>query len=104
LYGATFVGASSELMKKDALPNDEQRRALGELLHHGFNFLRHASEAEANALAYALHNIPVEMYGWGTWDVKQTRGALLKFQTENYARPNQGPDFVAMFDAIFPRK
>jgi hypothetical protein len=90
-------------MKKDPLPNDEQRRALCQLLHDAFIFLRYASEAEANALAYVLHNIPLEMYGWGTWDVKQTRGRLLKFQTEHYTRPNHGPDFVATFDAIFAR-
>jgi hypothetical protein len=89
-------------MDRDPLPNDEQCRALGELLHVGFNFMRTATEAEANALAYALHNIPVEMYGWGTWDVKISRGRLRKFQAEHYKTPGYGPDFVALFDSIFP--
>lgn len=64
-------------MKPDPLPNDEQRRALGMLLQDAFNFLRYASADEAKALAYALHNIPAEMYGWGVWSMSATRGQLL---------------------------
>jgi hypothetical protein len=89
-------------MERDPLPNDEQRRALGMLLHDAFNFLRYANVDESQALAYALHNIPAEMFGWGVWSVAWTRARLLQFQTEHYSGPNHGPDFVAMFDAIFP--
>ena len=94
----------ADCMSKDPLPNDEQKRALGELLHHGFNFMRSANETEANALAYAMHNIPVQMYGWGTWNVVATRSQLTRFQAEHYKTPDRGPDFVALFDAIFPPK
>lgn len=47
------------------------------LLQDAFNFLRYASADEAKALAYALHNIPAEMYGWGVWSMSATRGQLL---------------------------
>ena len=90
-------------MERDPLPNEQQRKALGELLHHALIFMRYASEKECNALAYALHNFPLEIYGWGTWDVRVARGQLRRFQAENYPQPNYGPDFVAMFDEIFPR-
>jgi hypothetical protein len=50
-------------------------------------------------LAYAFHNLPLEMYGWGTWSVAVTRGRLVHYQDEY---PTCGPDYVAMFDAIFP--
>ena len=89
-------------MDRDPLPNDNQRRALGELLHEAFVFMRYGSASQNQALAYALHNIPVEIYGWGTWDVRHTRGQLRKFQFEQYSDDDAGPDFVAMFDAIFP--
>jgi hypothetical protein len=91
-------------MGRDPLPTEDQRRALGELLHDAFNFMRYGSEAECNALAYALHNVPVEIYGWGTWDVGLQRGRLLKFQAEHYKSATHGPDFVSKFDEIFPRK
>lgn len=91
-------------MDRDPLPTEQQRQALGELLHDAFNFMRYSSEKECNTLAYALHNIPVEIYGWGTWDVRVTRGQLRRFQVENYPTPDYGPHFVAMFDAIFPSK
>lgn len=90
-------------MNRDPLPTEAQRQALGELLHAAFIFMRYASESESQALAYALHNVPVEIYGYGEWSISQTRGQLLRFQTENYPTPNHGPDFIAMFDAIFPR-
>jgi hypothetical protein len=89
-------------MDRDPLPTESQRKALGELLHNAFIFMRYASEAECQALAYALHNIPVEIYGWGIWSVSDTRGALKRFQTEHYSESGYGPDFVAMFNEIFP--
>jgi hypothetical protein len=89
-------------MDNDPLPNESQRKALGELLSAAFTYMRYATWTECRALAYALHNIPVEIYGWGTWDVRQTRGQLRKFQAENYSVETSGPDFVAMFDEIFP--
>jgi hypothetical protein len=89
-------------MQRDPLPDDDQRRALGMLLHDAFNFMRYASEKESQELAYALHNIPAEIYGWGVWSVSATRGRLKKFQAENYTHPYHGPDFVAIFNEIFP--
>ena len=89
-------------MNCDPLPDDGQRRALGELLHEAFIFMRYASGQKNQALAYALHNIPVEIYGWGVWSISQTRGQLRRFQAENYIEGDAGPDFVTMLDAIFP--
>lgn len=88
-------------MERDPLPTEDQRRVLGHLLQDVLVFIRNVGGEESQALADAVHNIPVEFYGWGVWDVGHTRGRLLQCQAMHYQWPTDGPNFVAMFDAIF---
>ena len=83
----------------DPLPNEQQRRQLCDLLAEALTDLRHADAPRGNALAHALHNLPRTMYGWGTWSVYGQRAMLVHFQQTHPG----GPDYVALFDAIFPR-
>jgi hypothetical protein len=50
-------------------------------------------------LAYSFHNLPLTMYGWGTWSIGDLRGVLARYR-ERF--PQGGPDYAAMLDAIFP--
>ena len=84
----------------DPLPTEDQRRRLGDLLHNAFIELRHIEGEQAHDLAYALHNLPVEIFGWGTWSVSDTRGRLQHYQTKHSS--NISVDYVALFDRIFP--
>jgi hypothetical protein len=83
----------------DPLPDETQRRQLCELLHEAFVELRGISHhgEQVHDLAYAFHNLPLTMYGWGTWSVSGLR-AVLKRYRERY--PENGRDYVAMLDAI----
>ncbi len=85
----------------DPLPDDYQRRQICELIYAVFLELRYISHNrdQVEELAYAFHNLPLEMYGWGTWDVARTRGMLARYQNKY---PSNGVDYVAMFDAIYP--
>jgi hypothetical protein len=84
----------------DPLPNDEQRRQLCELMHHAFVELRYLSGTQANDLAYAFHNLPLEIYGWGTWSVAGTRARIQYYQKKHHE--NLGTNYVALFDEIYP--
>jgi hypothetical protein len=88
-------------MDDDELPNDNQRRLICELIADAFIELRSINDnaEQVHALAYAFHNLPLEMYGWGTWSVKFTRGRLRRYRD---LFPITGPDYVAKFNAIFP--
>jgi hypothetical protein len=85
---------------RDPLPDDVQRRRLCELLADALVDIRTAEAGRANALAYALHILPRTMWGWGTWSIKDQRGRLAYYQ----AKHPGGPDYVAMFDAIFAHR
>jgi hypothetical protein len=80
------------------LPTEAQRRRLCDLLADALVDIRSSDAKRANDLAYALHNLPRTMWGWGTWSVAGQRGMLAHFQR---LHPDGGPDYVAMFDAIF---
>jgi hypothetical protein len=84
---------------RDPLPNEEQRRLLCELLADALTDIRSADPDpdRGRALAYALHNLPRTMYGWGTWSIEGQRGILAYFQAQHPG----GPDYAAMFTAIF---
>ena len=84
---------------KDPLPTEEQRRALCDLMHEAFVELRYLDGQQGHDLAYALHNLPKTMYGWGGWSVEETREALLRYQAKH--KSNLGFNYVAAFDAIF---
>ena len=83
----------------DPLPTEEQRKLLCELMHHAFVELRYLTGEQANDLAYAFHNLPMEIYGWGTWSVAHMRRRLVHYQTKHAQNP--GVDYVALFDGIF---
>jgi len=83
---------------RDPLPDGEQRRKLCELIADALVDIRAADAERGRALAHALHNLPRTMYGWGTWSIEGQRGMLAHFQS----RHPGGPDYVAVYDAIFP--
>lgn len=88
------------LQMGDPLPGDDQRRRLCELMHEAFIELRHVSDRpeQVHELAYAFHNLPMTMWGWGTWSVAGLRAVLARYR-ERF--PGNGPDYVAMLDAIY---
>jgi hypothetical protein len=84
---------------EDQRPTDEQRKKLCELMHHAFIALRYLEGEQANDLAYAFHNLPVDMYSQATWSKERARGALQNYQMKYQKNP--GVDYVALFDEIF---
>ncbi len=92
-------------MMRDELPSEKQREMLCDMIHSAFVELRllgRDGEAQQAAdLADAFHNIPKEMYGWGsfTWDA--FRGMLAHYQRKwrVEGRPT-GPDYVWMLDQV----
>ena len=85
----------------DPLPDEDQRRRLCELLYAAFVELRgvHHRPDQVHDLAYVFHNLPRNMYGWGTWSVGGLRAKLARYRKDF---PDGGPDYVAMLDAIYP--
>ena len=89
----------------DPLPSDEQRRMLCDMLHDALNEIRIVSGGgrrvgdakQAHDLAYAFHNLPKTMYGWGTWSIAGQR-AMLRHYQDKYPG---GLDYVGRWDAIF---
>jgi len=86
----------------DPLPTEEERKQLCELMYHAFVELRYFNGKQANDLAYALHNLPREIYGWGTWNVSVTKARLQHYQDKYEG--GIGFDYVKFFDQIFPQK
>lgn len=86
-------------MKLSPLPTEAQREKICDLIASAFIELRYLDGEQAHDLAYALHNLPKEMYGWGTWSVETTRGRLAYYQTKHSR--NLGFDYVEAFDSIF---
>jgi hypothetical protein len=91
--------AEKEPMGSDPLPDDDQRRRLCELMYAAFIELRciHRESEQVHELAYAFHNLPLTMYGWGTWNWAGLRGVLARYRKRF---PEGGPDYAAMLDAI----
>jgi hypothetical protein len=87
-------------MNENTLPNEAQRKALCELMHHAFVELRCLSGEQSQDLAYAFHNLPVEIYGWGSWNAEDARKRLKHYQNK-YSK-NPGVNYVELFNKIFP--
>jgi hypothetical protein len=51
------------------------------------------------AVAVVFHNLPKEMYGWGSWNPDKTRAGLRHYQIKHADR--QGFDYVTAFNNIF---
>jgi hypothetical protein len=87
-------------MERDPLPTEKQKQALCELMQAAFVELRILDGEQAHDLANAFHNMPREMYGWGTWSVARTRTALQNYQLKH--NDNLGVNYVELFNAIYP--
>lgn len=85
-------------MTQKSLPNDQQRHAICELLAAAFVYMRTATEAECHALAYVLHNVPLQVDGLKTLNFDGLGANLRRFQQEFYQSPNWGPDFAEMLE------
>jgi hypothetical protein len=81
------------------LPTEQQREKLCELMHYAFIDLRYLEGKQANDLAYAFHNLPMEMYDHGKWSSATTRKRLEHYQNKYQDHP--GTDYVTMLDKIF---
>jgi hypothetical protein len=95
----TQCGNLGWLPPSEAGPSADQRRQLCELMHVAFVELRgiYDQPDQVHALAYAMHNVPMTMYGWGTWNWDGTRTSLARYR-ERF--PEGGPDYAALLDAI----
>jgi len=71
-------------MQPTTLPTEEQRVALCDLMAIAFIELRYLNGDQAHDLAYAFHNLPKEIYGWGSWSVATTRARFLHYQTSSW--------------------
>ena len=88
--------------EKDApmsLPTEDQRKELCALIASAFIELRYLDGEQAHDLAYAFHNLPREIYGWGCWSVTTARNRLQHYQTKHAANP--GVNYVEAFNHIF---
>jgi hypothetical protein len=65
----------------DKLPTEKQGEKLCELMHYAFIDLRYLEGKQANDLAYAFHNLPMELYGHGKWSFTTTRQRLSTTKT-----------------------
>ena len=69
----TTLGCSALI---DALPTEQQRRLLNEVVSLALVEIRHLCglglSHQAGHLADVMHNIPREMYGWGDWSWQLT--------------------------------
>lgn len=87
------------MVTSNDLPTEYQRKALCGLMHSAFIELRYLEGEQAHDLAYAFHNLPLEIFGWGNWSVESMRGRLQHYQTKHQA--NLGFNYVTAFDQIF---
>jgi hypothetical protein len=85
-----------------ALPSEDQRRALADMLAAVFIELRcvYHRPDQVHELAYTFHNLPREMFGWGSWNVTAFRSRLVSYRDRF---PEGGPNYAAMLDGIFGR-
>ena len=94
----------------DTLPTDEQRKQLCELMHRAFVELLYLTGEQAHDLAYAFHNLPMEIYGWGTWNVASTARiwesimwhCLTRFTPPNHGAAANGLSAVRSMDGHYP--
>lgn len=92
-------------MEKDPLPNEKQRELLCDMMRAAFIELRVLGTAglaeQSHDLAYAFHNIPKEMYGWGSFSWDAFRRMLARYQRKwRGIEPPTGPDYLEMLDRV----
>jgi len=88
------------LMDDHSLPTEEQRIALCDLMHNAFVELRYLEGEQAQDLAYAFHNLPKEIYGWGAWSPDGFRKRLAFYQSKHVGA--LGFNYLLAFNEIFP--
>jgi hypothetical protein len=104
----SLVSNSSGTISSDPLPNERQRQSLCEMMAAAFVEIRllgwDGKAAQAADLADAFHNVPREMYGWGTWSRRAFRAALDRYQ-QKYHEPGQVDhrNYATWFDRIMAR-
>ena len=81
------------------LPSEKQRQELCNLMAAAFVELRYLDGEQAHDLAYAFHNLPKEMYGWGVWSPETFRARLQHYQAKHSA--TLGVNYVAALDEIY---
>jgi hypothetical protein len=86
-------------MAASTLPSEEQRVALCDLMHNAFVELRYLEGDQAHDLAYAFHNLPKEIYGWGSWSSEGLIARLRYYQTKHQG--NIGFNYVEAAEKIF---
>ncbi|WP_146168209.1 hypothetical protein [Pseudomonas mangrovi] len=86
-------------MPQSQLPSEEQRIALCDLMHNAFIELRYLDGEQAHDLAYAFHNLPKEMYGWGSWSSEGFISRLRYYQSKH--AENIGFNYVSAAETIF---
>ena len=89
----------------DPLPTPKQREMLCDMIYHAFVELRllgwDGHSERAADLADAFHNIPKEMYGWGSFSWSRFRGMLERYQSKWRGKSTVVlKDYVAMLDEI----
>jgi len=95
-----------ETRSRGPLPSEAQREQLAILIHDALVEIRalgaQGRATQAADLADAIHNLPREIYGWGSWSQAITRGMLEVYQQKYHHEDYLGKrDYVAMFDRIF---
>ncbi|MEO6907613.1 MAG: hypothetical protein ABI210_06955 [Abditibacteriaceae bacterium] len=91
---------------KYQLPSERQREKLCDMLADAMVHIRalawagDAKHEEIADLADAFHNLPREIYGWGTWNWDSFRRMLQNYQIKYFGEDNADEGFVAMLDKI----
>ena len=94
-------------MLEDPLPTESQRVRLLDMVARAFIEIRmlgwSGQSEQAADIADAFHNIPREIYGWGCWNIRITRGMLESYQDKYHHMDYSGrTNYVAIFNTIFP--
>jgi len=90
-------------MESDPLPTAKQREMLCDMIHCAFVEMRmlgwDGQSEQVADLADAFHNIPKEMYGWGSFNWKYFRRVLERYRSK-WEGKTKGRNYVAMLDEI----
>lgn len=87
-------------MQLSPLPSEKQREQICDLIASAFIELRYLEGEQAHDLAYAFHNLPKEIYGWGSLSIDSMRCRLRYYQEKHQA--NLGFNYLNAFNEIFP--
>jgi hypothetical protein len=97
--------------EKHQLPTERQKEKLCEMLADAIDEMRALTSPryfwdrsrkleQVGELANAFHNLPREIYGWGTWDWDLFRERLCRYQCKYLGEDEAETGFVVMLDQI----